>query len=117
MCIRDSLGKHHLEHVPIAVDEVCARQLQAELGNAALLEACEVGARQSQAAGVEGGEVHQLPKAHPCGDVGEIELAAHEVNVHAVEAETHHALQPVLFRKQRLSGIIQDETPLSLIHI
>src|SRR5580700_2715760 len=49
------LGKHDLEHVPVAVHEVRTGQLQAKLGNAALLKARKVGARERTAARIEGG--------------------------------------------------------------
>src|SRR5450759_1090972 len=103
------LGQHDLKHVPVAVHEVSDGELKAEFADARLLEPCEILPRKMAAAAVEGGKMRQLPKTHARGDVGEIELAADEVDLHAVEAAAHDALQTILFRKRGFLGIVHHE--------
>ena len=44
--------------------------------------------------------MRQLPEPDARRDVGQVELAADELHLHAVEAAAHHALQPILLGKR-----------------
>ena len=64
---------------------------------------------EDAAAVVELREAGQLSQAHAGGDIGEVELPADDIDLHAVEARTHDALQAVLLRELRLRLRVQHQ--------
>ncbi len=73
------------------------------------VEFLEVGAGELAALRREFLEVRQLAEADPRGDVGHVELPACELDLHAVVARPHDALEPVLLGEPRLALVVQDE--------
>ena len=75
------------------------------------VELLEVGPRQLAALGRELLEVRKLAEADPRGDVGQVELPADQLDLHAVVAGPHDALEPVLLGELRLALVVHDEAP------
>ena len=98
-------GKQRLEHVPVGVLEIGWRQGEAERG----IDLLEVAAREPPAAFGELGEMRQLPEADGGGDVGEVELAAEDVDVHAAVREALDALQAQAFAQCRIDVVRQHQ--------
>jgi hypothetical protein len=78
-----------LEHVPVAVAEIGHRQSQSERR----IDAGKIAPGQFAPAGGEAGELLHLAEADGGGDVGQVELAAQHIDVHAAVGEALYALQ------------------------
>src|SRR5205085_12033296 len=85
--------------------EIGDRQLAAEIAVPAL----EIASRERASPLCEALEVRQLPEADARGDVGEVELSAGHLDVHAVFAGADHALQPQLLAARREALVGQDQ--------
>src|SRR3989442_4909575 len=86
-------GQHDLEHVPVRVLEVLERQLALERAVPAL----EVASGKVSPSVRKFLQMGKLPKTEARGDVGEVEFAAGDIDLHAVLAEARHALQAQFF--------------------
>ncbi len=84
--------QHDLEHVPVGVREVLYGQLNAERLDIGSAHAGKVTAGQGSAACGHGFKLGELAQANRGIHVREVELAAHQVDFHAVKAGTHDAL-------------------------
>ncbi|MNL05185.1 hypothetical protein D3C87_1257680 [compost metagenome] len=105
-------GQYHLEHVPVGggADGVQRqRQLDAKLGQPRVCGAAEVGLGQRGALGGDGGELRQLRQPDGSVDVGQVELAARLLHVHAVHARADHALQAQALGAQGFLGRVQHQ--------
>ena len=69
----------------------------------------EVGAGQLAAPGVELLEPRQLAEADARRDVGQVELPADQLDLHAVEAGAHDALEAVLLGELRLALVVEHQ--------
>src|SRR2546426_11589838 len=97
-------GQHDLEHVPVRVLEVLERQLALERAVPAL----EVASGKVSPSVGKFLQMGKLPKTEARGDVGEVEFAAGDVDLHAVLAEARHALQAQFLAQGKEALIRQD---------
>src|SRR2546426_7182670 len=86
-------GQHDLEHVPVRVLEVLERQLALERAVPAL----EVASGKVSPSVRKFLQMGKLPETEARGDVGKVEFAAGDIDLHAVLAEARHALQAKFF--------------------
>ena len=105
--VEPRLRKHDLEHVPVAVGEVRHRKAEPQVRRPFKL--LEVGLRQLAAPGGELLKVRELAEADPRRDVGHVVFAAHQLDLHAVVAGPHDALEAVLLGERGLALVVQHE--------
>src|SRR5205807_2118912 len=101
-----ALGQHNLEHVPVRMLEVLERQLALECAVPAL----EVPPGKLSPSVRKFLQMSKLPQTEARGDIGEVEFAAGDIDLHAVLAEARHALQAQFFAQGNELVIRQNQS-------